>query len=185
MLLVAGTLQWDKLRKTGLLNNLARWFDFVGGVPAVKQTVERYDPRQLRKNAVADGKGPSTSSRGGGAPCVPIPAWLILGLVMLLHVRPAPRTSTPLSPSFALTQATRGPSSRLKTRRWARSSQGSHPSRLATCTSGTPRLQCSISTLQKCITASCSSVSMTPILARYSRHAFDQPTVWCCAIVPS
>ena len=69
----ANLLQWEKLRKTGALPHLARWYDYVMTDPVLNSVAERYGPKKptTRKEYVkvvaAAGMG------GGGAPHPEVP----------------------------------------------------------------------------------------------------------------
>lgn len=62
----AVTLQWDKMRKTGSLPHLGRWFDLVSGEPQLRSVAEAHGPKkptsraEFRKELAAAGMG------GGG-----------------------------------------------------------------------------------------------------------------------
>lgn len=64
----AVTLQWDKMRRSGSVPHLARWFDFVCKDPLLVSVAERHGPKkpssrtEYRKEVAAAGMG------GGGAP---------------------------------------------------------------------------------------------------------------------
>lgn len=64
----ANLLQWEKLRKTGALPHLARWYDYVMTDPVLTSVAEQHGPKKptTRKEYVkvvaAAGMG------GGGAP---------------------------------------------------------------------------------------------------------------------
>lgn len=61
------TLQWDKLKRSGALPHLGRWFDLVSTEALVKEVAEKYGPKkpssrqEFRKEKAAAGMG------GGGA----------------------------------------------------------------------------------------------------------------------
>ena len=60
-----GTLQWDKLRKAGMLPHLARWFDHIAAVPALREAGERHGPKKPRTTAETR-EAAAASGRGGG-----------------------------------------------------------------------------------------------------------------------
>ncbi len=64
----ANLLQWEKLRKTGALPHLARWYDYVMTDPVLQSVAEQHGPKkpttrkEYTKVVAAAGMG------GGGAP---------------------------------------------------------------------------------------------------------------------
>ena len=64
----AVTLQWDKMRRSGSVPHLARWFEFVCKDPLLVSVAESHGPKkpssrtEYRKEVAAAGMG------GGGAP---------------------------------------------------------------------------------------------------------------------
>lgn len=62
----AVTLQWDKLRRSGALPHLGRWFELVSTEALLKEVAEKYGPKkpssrqEFRKELAAAGMG------GGG-----------------------------------------------------------------------------------------------------------------------
>lgn len=61
----ANLLQWEKLRKTGALPHLARWYDYVMTDPALQSVAEQHGPRKptTRKEYV---KEVAAAGMGGG-----------------------------------------------------------------------------------------------------------------------
>lgn len=61
----ANLLQWEKLRKTGALPHLARWYDFVMTDPVLKSVAEQHGPKKptTRKEYV---KVVAAAGMGGG-----------------------------------------------------------------------------------------------------------------------
>ena len=58
-------LQWEKLRKTGALPHLARWYDFVMTDPDLQSVAEQHGPKKptTRKEYV---KEVAAAGMGGG-----------------------------------------------------------------------------------------------------------------------
>ncbi|GAB4821570.1 hypothetical protein N2152v2_008616 [Parachlorella kessleri] len=55
-----GTLQWDKLKKSGNFPHLARWYDFLGEVSALREAAEQYGVKRRSAapaGGAAGGKG--------------------------------------------------------------------------------------------------------------------------------
>ena len=61
----ANLLQWEKLRKTGALPHLARWYDYVMTDPVLQSVAEQHGPKKpsTRKEYV---KVVAAAGMGGG-----------------------------------------------------------------------------------------------------------------------
>ena len=49
----AGTLQWDKLMLSGNFPHLARWYDFLCGLPELQDVAEQYGPKRRKTTPTA------------------------------------------------------------------------------------------------------------------------------------
>ena len=82
----ANLLQWEKLRKTGALPHLARWYDYIMTDPALQSIAEQHGPKkpttrkEYVKEVAAAGMG------GGGKSPAPLRSALSSGPMILVEI---------------------------------------------------------------------------------------------------
>jgi hypothetical protein len=63
--MLAGSLQWEGLKKAGKLPHLSRWYDHLASIPQLQQLAEKYYPKRnnAAKKRVADSIKESKSNK--------------------------------------------------------------------------------------------------------------------------
>ena len=59
----AGTLQWDKLMLSGKFPHLARWYNFLCGLPELQDVAEQYGPKRRKTTPTAS---PAEAAKDAG-----------------------------------------------------------------------------------------------------------------------
>lgn len=62
----SGAAQWAKLQTTGKYPYLNRWFQFISGIPELKETEEQYVKRKGGATGPSTEKADETSGQGDG-----------------------------------------------------------------------------------------------------------------------
>ena len=61
---------WRKVRGTGKVPHLARWFDFMTELPEMRATLDESMPKRAALNAAGDNNSNDTKNKGGAGACV-------------------------------------------------------------------------------------------------------------------